>query len=164
MALLSLAILFFLPCYCCTTQEFVENTDYDSDLDIDGTEVDEVDFRCIETYYELETYVKGSREVMESLKGAFFVTGKPPTRFVRFRYNFQVSNGNISNCSNNQDTFIWSESFLDLLGPQPMRYFTLLAVVVPEKTVTINLPCLCRVVSGNLPSSLLSRLTYMVGL
>ena len=98
--------------------------------------------------------------MLENLKDAFFVTGKPPSRFVRLQYNFQVSNGSVSNCSNSQGTFIWSENFLDLLGPRPIVLFTLFAVVVPDKSITINLPCLCH----NVSDSLLSRLTYMVGL
>ena len=50
------------------------------------------------------------------------------------------------------------QKLLYLLGPESLYWYTLLAVDIPEYGITINLPCLCHNVYGNL----LSHLTYMV--
>ena len=98
----------------------------------------------------------------------FFETGKVPSKVVNLVYNFQVSNGSITSaeestvmsCSNYQMKYVWSESFIYLLGPRPLMYFTLFAVRVNvlEDDAAIDLPCMCLDTYG----ILLSRLTYMV--
>ena len=83
---------------------------------------------------------------------------------LRSLYNFQTSNGkqsendNITNCSSQQNTYIWSEAALYLLGPRALYWCTLFAVDLHEVDVTIELPCLC----SEAYNSLLSRLTYLV--
>ena len=168
MALLVLVIGWFsLQCFC-NGQEIRLN-DSGNDLDcniIDNGNCTEVT-GCIGTYYELESYVQNNREVIEKLKGAFFETGKPPSKFVKLTYNFQVSNGTHNsteqngtmNCTSHQRKYIWSEQFLYLLGPRSLLWSTLFAVRVSENNITITLPCLCY----DTYDSLLSRLTYMVG-
>ena len=143
--------------YFCNAQESFEN---DTDLDAYDNSIDETT-RCIGTYYELESYIKSSRELMKIYKSTFYETGKIPSVFVKIMYDFQVSatQGNRAvNCYMHQSTYIWSQKFLYLLGPQPLFWFTFMAVNVPESSITIKLPCLCQ----NGYESLLSRLTYMV--
>ena len=116
---------------------------------------------CIGTYYDLESYVKGSTDLIEKLRSAFFVTGKPPSKFIRFTYSFQINTigeDGVMRCTSKDDQYIWSDQFLYLLGPRPLFCFTLFAVNVPEHSATIELPCLC----DNAYNDLLSRLTYMV--
>ena len=148
-------------CFFCSGQES-RLSDIHSDPDcnhIENGNCTEVT-SCIGAYYELESYIQDNREVIEKLKAAFFETGKPPAKFVKLTYNFQVSNDtyNSMNCSNHQSKYIWSEQFLYLLGPQPLFWSTLFAVRVPESSIIITLPCLCH----DVYDSLLSRLTYMV--
>ena len=123
---------------------------------------------CIQSYHELDLYVRGNSNIMEKFTNAFFVTGEIPSEFVTITYNFQVSNsilndtsnstGDSFNCSSLQNKYIWSDSFLYTLGPEVLFWFTLTVVEVREGSATIDLPCLCR----DVYSSLLSRLTYMV--
>ena len=87
-------------------------------------------------------------------------------------YNFKVPNSNatsnstefeddvVMNCTNYQSIYIWSDNFVCLLGPRPLLWFTIYAVIVPENSLTIELPCL----SHDTYNTLLSRLTYMVQL
>ena len=145
--------LFYLQCFC-RGQEFAA---------INGTDRDgnstEVAASCIETYDDLESYVKSNRKVIAQLKGAFFVTGRRPSKFVNLTYNFQVTTKDAESCSNSTSNYIWSDQFLYLLGPRPLLWFTLFAVIVREHSATIDLTelCLCNDVYG----SLLSRLTYV---
>lgn len=167
MALVVLILGWFcLQCFFCNGQEYRLSDTHNvwdcSDIE-NCTEV----ISCIGTYYELELYVQNNREVIDKLKGVFFETGKPPSKFVKLTYNVQVSNGTYNSteqndtmiCSNHQSKYIWSEQFLYLLGPRPLLWSTLFAVRVPENNVTIALPCLCH----DVYDILLSRLTYMVG-
>lgn len=143
--------------YFCNAQESFEN---DTDLDATDNGIDETT-SCIGTYYELESYIKGNRELMENYKSTFYESGRIPSVFVKIIYDFQVSatqGSKAVNCSKHQSTYIWSQKFLYLLGPQPLLWFTFKAVNVPESNITIKLPCLCY--HGY--ESLLSRLTYMV--
>ena len=153
--------LLCLRCFCCVQDLPLNDADdFDSEYDINGN------CSCIGTYYELESYVKVNRDVIENLKNGLFATGKPPSKFVKLTYNFQVSNdtcnstdeNDVMNCSNHQTKYIWSEQFFYLLCPRALLWFTLFAVRIPENEVTIDLPCLCHDVYDNL----LSRLTYMV--
>ena len=163
MALLVLMIGWFYLQSFCSGQE-VRLSDTENNMDRNMLE----NTSCIGTYRELESYVQNNKEVIEMLKSAFFETGKPPSKFVKLTYNFQVSNSTYNsteqngtmNCSNHQNKYIWSEQFLYLLGPRSLFWFTLFVVNVPENSITIGLPCLCH----DVYDSLLSRLTYMVGL
>ena len=157
-------ILFMLLFLClqlcfCNAQEVVG-----SGTDCDETAYCNENASCIDNYHDLELYVKGSKELIEELKSAFFYTGEAPSKFVRLLYKFTVSNDvNDSvelndNCSNHTSKYIWSDSALYLLGPQTLAWFTFFTVDVPENSATVNLPCLCYTDYN----SLLSRLTYMV--
>ena len=119
---------------------------------------------CISQYNELERYVESNDTLKQNLAEAFFKSGHLPSKFVNITYEFcscnQNNNGliNRSNCDNRQNTYIWSESALYLLGPQPLCWLTFYAVCVSTNNVTVQLPCICSDVSD----SLLSRLTYLV--
>ena len=127
-------------------------------------ETDEEDTSCIGKYIDLEKYVLNNENLLEKLAETFFTTGKAASNFVKVTYNFQTSNGkqsendNITNCSSQQNTYIWSEAALYLLGPRALYWCTLFAVDLHEVDVTIELPCLC----SEAYNSLLSRLTYLV--
>ena len=145
-------------CGNCSAQEY----DYDNgcvETD-DSTEVT----KCIGQYVDLEMYVINNKILMEKLAETFFTTGKAASKFVKITYNFQTSSNmqsiqdNITNCSNQQSKYVWSEAALYLLGPRPIFWFTLFAVSIHETDVTIELPCLC----DDVYNSLLSRLTYLV--
>ena len=107
-------------------------------------------------------------DLLNNLSETFFRTGKHPTRYVKITYNFLISDPVNSsneteenfdyNCTSFQNVYIWSESPLYLLGPKPLFWFSLFAINVPEASVTIELPCLCR----SAYNRLLSWLTYMV--
>ena len=136
---------------------------FENGTDVDGTENDTEITNCIGTYYELESYIKGNRALMQLYQNTFFVTGRIPSTFVKITYYFQVSatqDTKAVNCSVHQSTYIWSQRLLYLLGPSPLYWFTFLAVSVPEYSITIELPCLCHLDHGY--EDLLSRLTYMV--
>ena len=45
---------------------------------------------------------------------------------------------------NIQKKFIWGDSALYLLGPEPLFWLTLFAVNVHDSSITIHLPCLCN--------------------
>ena len=45
---------------------------------------------------------------------------------------------------NIQKKFIWSNSALYLLGPEPLLSLTLFAVNARQSSITIHLPCLCN--------------------
>ena len=80
---------------------------------------------------------------MEELTEVFYPTGRAASKFAKIHYNFKTSErmqstvDNNSNCSRQQDTYIWSETALFLLGP--MFWFTLLAVNIPQVEVTVSL-------------------------
>ena len=124
---------------------------------------------CIETYTELDLYVRQNSILKDKLMNAFFVTGEIPSEYVTITYNFEASNSipsdttnltkqNDVNCSSHQSKYIWSDNFLYLLGPRVLFWFTLTVVEVREGRVSIDLPCLCCGAFNDL----LSRLTYMV--
>ena len=150
-SLLMISLLIILQC-CgfCDAQEHVETNCNEQGNCNEVTD-------CIGTYHELDLYVRGNSTLKEKLNRGFFMTGKIPSEFVRITYNYEVSYD--ANCSSRQSKFFWSDNFLYLIGPRPLLYFTLFAVEVPEGSITIDLPCLCRDAYTNL----LSRLTYMVG-
>ena len=126
---------------------------------------------CIEQYNDLEMYVMNNKTLVEKLSRTFFtsqtatfITGRGASQFVKITYNFQTSSdkhsikGNVTNCSAQQSTFIWSEAVLYLVGPEALYWCTLFAVNIDEVDVTIELPCLC----SDVYDDLLSRLTYLV--
>ena len=160
--LLFVIALFSLQCIC-NAQDFAGSGGTDCNETGNCTKV----VNCIKNYHDLDLYVRSNTKVIESLTNVFFVTGKIPSKFVRLTYNFQVSyvtdnstdeENDVVSCHNQQSKYIWSEHYLYLLGPRALLWSTLFAVVVAENETTIELPCLCHDVYGNL----LSRLTYMV--
>ena len=151
--MLWLILFLMILCSFCNSQEFnssIEETDEDTS--------------CIREYIDLEKYVLNNEILMENLAETFFTTGKAASNFVKITYNFQTSNDkeleedNITNCSSQQSTYIWSEAALYLLGPKSLFWCTLFAVNIREVKVTIELPCLC----SDVYDDLLSRLTYLV--
>ena len=134
---------------------------------------------CIRKYQDLQLYVLNNEDLMDSLTQLFFETGKSLTEFVRITYKFTIllpvdyysnNSSNITTDYENEDgefacidsrkKFIWSNSALYLLGPEPLLWQTLFAVHVRESSITIHLPCLC----SDVYNDLLSRLTYLVSL
>ena len=125
---------------------------------------------CISNYDLLESYVQAKKSLIGDLAQAFYRTGRSPARFVRITYKFQIplSFNNESNetdsliedngCSSVDKLYYWSTSPIYLLGPKPLMFLSLFAIVVPEENVTIQLPCL----QANNQGALLSRLTYLV--
>ena len=130
-------------------------------------------------YKDLQTYILSNEDLMDELTKVFFKTWKAPTEFVRITYKFQTllpndnytNNTNISaiNYDNNDDEFtyvdiqkkfIWSNSALYLLGPEPLFWLTLFAVNACQSSITIHLPCLCN----DAYDDLLPRLTYLVSI
>jgi len=147
-------VLILMTCYCVSDAQEISNSD-------DTGNYSEV-MRCIGQYKTLQAHVLNNEEIMDELTATFFTSGQTASKFVKITYNFQVSSStNITdglNCSGHQDTYIWSEISLYLLGPKPLYWFTLFAINVPELAVSIELPCLCH----DVYNSLLSRLTSMV--
>jgi len=120
---------------------------------------------CISQYRDLQSYILHNHEILDKLTEAFFTTGQGVSNFVRITYNSHISNLSnytkddiIVNCISRQSLYIWSESPLYLLGPTPLFWFSLFAINVPETSVEIDIPCLCR----DTYDGLLSRLTYLV--
>jgi len=131
-------------------------------------------FQCFKQYSDLDQYILNNKEVVRNLTEAFFKTGRSPSRFVKITYHFQsceqisvnqsndimdIDNETI-NCTSLETKYVWSESILYLFGPKPLLWLTLFAVITPEASVTIELPCLCR----NEEFYLTDRLTYLVSL
>ena len=143
----------------CHTQELVED-DYSCDDTGNCSDVN----NCIAQYSQLDSYIVNNKNLLRKLTEAFFRTGKGASQFVKLTYKFQVyDRGNsteddVINCTSNQTTYVWSTSVLYLLGPDPLFWLTLFAVIVPEASVTIELPCFCTDSYNNL----LDRLTYLV--
>ena len=157
--MLWLTLFLILLCSYCSAQE--------SDNSCNKTEYGSEVTKCIGQYVDLEMHVMNNKILMEKLAETFFTTGKATSKFVKITYNFQTCSNvqsiqdsivNITNCSSQQCTYIWSEAALYLLGPRPMYWFTLFAVSIYETDVTIELPCLCN----DVYDKLLSRLTYLV--
>ena len=119
---------------------------------------------CIGDYNDLEIYIINNTKMVEALAKTFFTTRRTVSKFVKITYNFQTNKGiqsvkdGIINCSSQQDTYVWSETALYLLGPKALYWFTLTAIRIGEVDVTVDLPCLCN----DVYTSLLSRLTYLV--
>lgn len=171
-------VLFSLQCsspiFCSRTQtaEVASlNRESDRDRDADGRadgddnkkdgNCTKVAASCIETYDDLESYIlNGKNEVISQLKDAFFVTGRPPPEFVYLTYSIQVLCNSAVSCTNYTSRYIWSDQFHYLLGPQPLFWLTLFAVMVPEHNATIDLTKLC--LCSDAYDSLLSQLTNMV--
>ena len=119
-------------------------------------------------YRDLQTYILGNEDLMDNLTEVFFKTGKAPTEFVRITYKFQTFENNTNSSAFNNDDeftyvdlqkkFIWSDSALYLLGPEPLFWLTLFAVDARQSSITIYLPCLCN----DAYDDLLPRLTYLV--
>ena len=144
----------------------------------DGIDSNGNSSNCIGKYRDLQIYILSNEDLIDNLTEVFFKTGKAPTEFVRITYEFQTllsidnhtNNTNIStiNYDNNNDDeliyvdiqkkFIWSNSALYLLGPEPLLWLTLFAVNVRQSSITINLPFLCN----DAYDDLLPRLTYLV--
>ena len=158
----------------------VNAQDYaDNDIDSSGEDSYSNISNCIGKYKDFcnHTYIMSNEDLMDDLTKVFFETGKAPTEFVRITYKFQTllpndnytNNTNISliNYDNNNDEltyvniqkkFIWSNSTLYLLGPEPLFWLTLFAVNARQSSITIHLPCLCN----DAYDDLLPRLTYLV--
>ena len=171
--LLVLVFLTFRCVFVCNAEEITEN---DCDEADNCTQLTS----CIRYYDDLQSYVMNNKEIMRNLKETFFRTGKDPSKFVKITYHFQLdlempnstnnTNSTIlvedyednitsySNCSNQESTYIWSESALYLLGPKSLFWYTLFVVNIPEISIIIDLPCLCN--GAN--ESLLNRFTYLV--
>ena len=123
---------------------------------------------CIGKYRDLQAYILSNEDLMDDLTEVFFKTGKAPTEFVRITYKFQTFENNTNSTAINNDDeftyvdlqkkFIWSDSALYLLGPEPLFWLTLFAVNARQSSITIHLPCLCN----DAYDDLLSRLTYLV--
>ena len=129
--------------------------------------------KCIRDYADLETYVINNKTLVERLAEAFFTsdkdayiyfTGRGASKFVKITYNFQTSNGkhsvegNVTDCSAQQSTYIWGEAIIYILASRSLYWLTLFAISIDEVDVTMELPCLCNDVYNRL----LSRLTYLV--
>lgn len=150
MGLLWLILLILFQQCLCSVQEAVQ-TEPGNRTKIES---------CIGSYYELEQYVKGNTTLLETLEYAFFVTGRLPSEFGTITYNFQISgvqDNKAVNCSEHQSTYIWSQRYLYLLGPDSLYWSTLSAVNVPIFEVAINLPCLCHHTYEYLLSQLTER-------
>ena len=152
--------LFLISCSFCNAQDFTNSYEID--------ETDE-ETNCIREYIDLEKYIMKNENLIEKLAETFFTTGRAPSSFVKITYNFQISythydnkpaEDSISNCSNQQSTYVWSTTALYLIGPNALYWCTLFAVNIREVDVTIELPCLC----SDVYNSLLSRLTYLVAI
>jgi len=142
----------------CNTQEVATG-----DKGYDDAGNSSVCSRCIKEYNELDSYIINNTVLLRELTAAFYRTGKPPTEYVKIIYNFEACNqtgvnNTAVNCTSRQTKFIWSTTVLYLLGPKPLFWLTLFAVVVPEYGITVELPCLC----WDEYSGLLDRLTYLV--
>ena len=128
---------------------------------------------CIGQYSDLEIFIMNNKTLVEKLSQAFFTTGsavfgagRGSSRFIKISYNYKLQTRkcnhsveeNVTHCSSQQSTYIWSETATYLLGPSTLRWLTLFAIYIDEADVTIELPCLCN----DDYNSLLSRLTYLV--
>ena len=157
MFLLILAIAFSL----CSSQELVVDDNCDDDT---GNCSDVEVASCISEYNQLDLYILNNKTLLRILTETFFKTGGGPSQFIKFTYNFQITNSRNSseddsiNCTNHQTTYVWSTSVLYLLGPWPLFWQTFLAVDISETSATIELPCFCT----DDYADLLARLTYLV--
>ena len=120
--------LFLISFSFCNVQDF--NNSYEID------ETDE-ETNCIREYIDVEKYIMENEKLIEKLAETFFTTGRAPSSFVKITYNFQISytrhdnqstEDSISNCSNQQSTYIWSTTALYLVGPNALFWCTLFAV------------------------------------
>ena len=154
---LLISVLLFFPFQLCSSQEDVgcDGKENCNDLEVTG---------CIADYAQLDLYILTNKTLLRKFTETFFQTGESTSQFVKFTYNFQVSNtssnldNDLINCTSHSTTFIWSTSVLYLLGPRPLFWLTLFAVNIPEASAAIELPCLC----SDAYSDLLARLTYLV--
>ena len=143
----------------CHTQEFAEG-DYNCDDTGNCSDVT----NCIAQYSQLDSYILNNKDLLRKFTETFFKTGEGASQFVKLTYEFQIyDEGNsteddVINCTSSQTTYIWSTSVLYLLGPDPLFWLTLFAVIVPEASMTIELPCFCT----DSYTDLLERLTYLV--
>ena len=157
-------------CYVSSAKEIIDNSCNGTEGCTVTTDLTE-GISCIEHYNDIEMYVMNNKTLAEKLAKTFFtrqtaafITGRGASQFVKIMYNFQTSNGkqsvegNITNCSAQQSTYIWSEAVLYLVGPEALYWCTLFAVNIDEIDVTIELPCLC----SDVYDDLLFRLTYLV--
>ena len=156
-----LLVLFLMTFYCVSDAQEINNCDETSNC----SEV----IRCIRQYKTLQTHILNNEEIMDEITTIFFRTGHAASKFVKITYNFQVSKSSKSsntdatddydglNCFSHQNTYIWSESALYLLGPKPLYWFTIFTINVPEVNVSIELPCLCHYVYDSLLSQLTSK-------
>ena len=156
--MLWITLFLIISCNFCSAQDFNSSFKFN--------ETDE-DANCITEYIDLEKLnmswiMKTWLKNLQRLSSLY--TGRAAAAFVKITYNFrtcynnQPATDNISNCSSQHSTYIWSETALYLLGPRAMFWYTLFAVNICEVDVTVELPCLC----GDAYNDLLSRLTYLV--
>ena len=107
----------------------------------------------ISKYQDLEEYIISCRDILYTLKAPIGISSDQSNDATDLDLD-DVD----ADCTNHQTVYIWNESPLYLLGPKQLFWSTLFAINVPETSVTIELPCLCKEVYYKL----LSRLTYLV--
>jgi len=172
-----LIVLIFSSCqFICQAEEVEFEVDSINCNDTNDCDLND----CFKKYNELHFYVINNKDLLNKLTVAFYRTGEEPSEFVRITCEFQVCDCNSTNnneddydydimeegleegaycnCTNTTELYIWSTSALYLLGPDPLFWLTLFAVNIPEASVTIQLPRLCK----GPKNDLLSRLTYLV--
>jgi len=121
---------------------------------------------CIDKYADLEEIILSNSTIINALQETFIPTGEDPSHFVIITYKYSFceqldSSGDADYMRNERhSTYIWSDTAFYLLGPEPLYWFTLSAVKIHQKSITIVLPCLCQKEF----CSLLSRLTYLVSI
>ena len=122
--------LFLISCSFCNAQDFTNS------YEIDETNEET---NCIREYIDLEKYTMKNEKLIEKLAETLFTTGRAPSSFVKITYYLQNSytrhhnqlqsaEHSISNCSNQQSTYIWSTTALYLIGPNVLFWCTLFAV------------------------------------
>ena len=91
---------------------FCNVQDFNNSYEIDETDEET---NCIREYIDVEKYIMKNEKLIEKLAETFFTTGRAPSSFVKITYNFQISytrhdnqstEDSISNCSNQQSTYI----------------------------------------------------------
>ena len=156
-----LIVYFIILIYICNTR-----ADPNSDENCDKIGNSTKTFQFIENYSELDCYIIKNDTLLRQLVEAFFDTGERPSQYVKITYKYSTfTNSNCThdtmdnaNCTIRQTMYIWSESVLYLLGPEPLLMLTLFAIHIPEASVNIQLPCLCE----DVQFELLDRLTHLV--
>lgn len=183
MGMLLIVLMFSVCQFVCQAEEVVFEVE-SSNTSCNGTDNCELN-NCIKKYSELHSHILSNKDLLDNLTEAFYQTGEEPSEFVKIIYQFHICNCSITNgtggfdydvddvydydameeevynfnCNDSQELYIWSTSALYLLGPDPLFWLTMFAVNIPETSLIIQLPCLCKEPNYY---DLLSRLTYLV--